>query len=376
MFPRLAALLILVSASVWAEKPPGCANRPAPSSTLPTVADDSPEKKGLKQRLKDQFSQGCINAVGNKCWGSGDEKPAQDSPQPKEPQPPPEAKQTPGTDKPPERKPPAQAPQAPAPPPTTSSSGKKPVPDLSFPEEQSRQAEIQATGELPTHASATTSSSRATYDPPPSDDVIEMHPYDPHRAEKDLEVGDYYYKRLNWKAAISRYRESLYYRPRVPLATFKLADALEKDKQLDDAAIAYSEYVRQFPDGPQIAAARQALQRLAPRIQAQAARLRRVEIENDLQAGEAMIAQKNFPEAVNRFCELAANAPDNARGFFRLAQAQQEIGEFASAYANYQTYLKLAPDGPFAPEARREIQRLAPQVQQGQAISPSSGNRP
>src|ERR1051325_1677970 len=33
-------------------------------------------------------------------------------------------------------------------------------------------------------------------------DVQEMHPWDPHKAMKDLEVGDFYFKRKNYKAAL------------------------------------------------------------------------------------------------------------------------------------------------------------------------------
>src|SRR6516162_2279418 len=39
-------------------------------------------------------------------------------------------------------------------------------------------------------------------------DVNEMRPWDPHRAAKDIEVGDYYFKRKNYLGAESRYREA------------------------------------------------------------------------------------------------------------------------------------------------------------------------
>ncbi len=203
-----------------------------------------------------------------------------------------------------------------------------------------------------------------------------MTPYDPHKSEKDIEVGDFYYKRGNYKAAVSRYQEALYYNSRNPLATFKLADALEKDNQLDDAAVYYSEYDRLYPDGAQITEVKTALQRLAPRVQAASPKLRQMQIDHGLQAGEMLMAQKNYPDAVGRFCDVAEIDPANARAIFRLAQALQETGEFAAAYQNYQAYLKLEPSGRFAPDARREIQRLGPQVQQGRATSPASGTLP
>jgi tetratricopeptide (TPR) repeat protein len=204
---------------------------------------------------------------------------------------------------------------------------------------------------------------------------MEMKPYDPHKAEKDVEVGDFYYKRGNYKAAVSRYQEALELGPPSASATFKLADALEKDKRPADAAVYYREYVRQYPQGAQLADARAALERIAPAIQ-DAGRVQQAEVARGLEAGETFLAQKNYSAAMERFCDVADIAPDNARALFRLAQALQATGEFAAAYQNYQGYLKLEPNGDLAPAARREVQRLAPQLQQGKVTSPSSETRP
>src|SRR4051812_19537527 len=53
-----------------------------------------------------------------------------------------------------------------------------------------------------------------------ADDVLELHPYNPMRAMKDVEVGDYHFKRQNYGAAISRYREALEFKPHDAIATF------------------------------------------------------------------------------------------------------------------------------------------------------------
>ena len=45
---------------------------------------------------------------------------------------------------------------------------------------------------------------------PGNGDVSEFHPWNPHKAAKDIEVGDYYFKeRKNYRAAADRYREAL-----------------------------------------------------------------------------------------------------------------------------------------------------------------------
>ena len=59
-------------------------------------------------------------------------------------------------------------------------------------------------------------------------DVQEMHPWDPHKAAKDVEVGDFYFKRKNYHAALERYKEALIYKPNDALANFRLAECLEK----------------------------------------------------------------------------------------------------------------------------------------------------
>src|SRR5215470_14977884 len=44
-------------------------------------------------------------------------------------------------------------------------------------------------------------------------DVQEMHPWDPHKAAKDVEVGDFYFKKKNYRAALERYKDALIYKP-------------------------------------------------------------------------------------------------------------------------------------------------------------------
>src|SRR5579863_9553296 len=61
------------------------------------------------------------------------------------------------------------------------------------------------------------------------------HPWDPHRAGKDIEVGDFYFKKKNYKAAEDRYREALFYKDNDALATYRLAICLEKLDRPDEA---------------------------------------------------------------------------------------------------------------------------------------------
>jgi tetratricopeptide (TPR) repeat protein len=95
-----------------------------------------------------------------------------------------------------------------------------------------------------------------------ADDVTGVHEWNPLRAKKDVEVGDFYYKKENYKAALSRFREALQYKPRDAVATFRLAQTLEKSKQFEEARAEYEAYLEILKDGPSAGEAKKALARL------------------------------------------------------------------------------------------------------------------
>ena len=98
--------------------------------------------------------------------------------------------------------------------------------------------------------------------PSGNSDVGEFHPWNPHKAAKDIEVGDFYFKRKNYRAAADRYREALFYKNNDAVATFRLAQCLEKMDQPDEARKEYESYLKILPRGPQAEAARKATERL------------------------------------------------------------------------------------------------------------------
>jgi tetratricopeptide (TPR) repeat protein len=88
------------------------------------------------------------------------------------------------------------------------------------------------------------------------------HEWNPHRAAKNIEVGDYYFKRKNYRAAADRYREALVYKNNDAVATFRIAVCLEKLDQPDEARKEYEKYLQILPHGPQADAAQKAVDRL------------------------------------------------------------------------------------------------------------------
>jgi tetratricopeptide (TPR) repeat protein len=93
-------------------------------------------------------------------------------------------------------------------------------------------------------------------------DTTEFHPWDPHKAAKDVEVGDYYFKRKNYMGAESRYREALVYKENDAVATYKLAVCLEKMNRPDEALTQYQAYLKILPFGPEAGEAKKAIERL------------------------------------------------------------------------------------------------------------------
>jgi len=93
-------------------------------------------------------------------------------------------------------------------------------------------------------------------------DVQELHPWDPHKAAKDIEVGDFYFKKKNYRAALERYKEALVYKPNDALAEFHLAECFDKTGNSSEAIIHYQEYLRILPHGPFAADAEKALEKL------------------------------------------------------------------------------------------------------------------
>jgi len=108
-------------------------------------------------------------------------------------------------------------------------------------------------------------SGAAISDPDAASDVQELHPWDPHKAAKDVEVGDFYFKKKNYRAAIERYKEALVYKPNDAIANFRLGECLEKTGNQEEAVTHYQEYLKILPHGPLSQDAQKALERLEAR---------------------------------------------------------------------------------------------------------------
>jgi tetratricopeptide (TPR) repeat protein len=135
------------------------------------------------------------------------------------------------------------------------SSNKKSAPDPDTQESSSRDTRIDTTPPKD-DAKNHPNSEEAVSDlepPPPSDsdsDVQEFHPWNPYKANKDIQVGDYYFKRKNYKGALDRYKEALYYKQNDAVATFRVAECQEKLGNKEEAKKSFEQYLKILPEGP------------------------------------------------------------------------------------------------------------------------------
>jgi tetratricopeptide (TPR) repeat protein len=96
----------------------------------------------------------------------------------------------------------------------------------------------------------------------------EFHPWDPHKAAKDVEVGDFYFKRKNYRAAIARYQDALLWKDNDAESNFRLGQAFEKIADPTQAAAHYQTYLKILPHGPDAAEAQKALEKLKQKVTA------------------------------------------------------------------------------------------------------------
>jgi len=88
-----------------------------------------------------------------------------------------------------------------------------------------------------------------TSDPAPELEIVEP---DPVQAKKNLEVGDFYFRKKNFKAAAERYRDAVRYGPKSSKSYSKLVRALEKLEAFLEAAEACNEFIQQNPESNKV----------------------------------------------------------------------------------------------------------------------------
>ena len=196
---------------------------------------------------------------------------------------------------------------------------------------------------------------------PVEDNVSEFKPWDPHKAAKDVEVGNYYLKLKNYRAALERFNHALTYKPNDAEATFGLALTQEKLGLLSLASQNYHKYLEILPNGPKSKDANEAIERLGPQVAslkpatAGPPAYAEKTATHDIDVGETYLSANNYDAARERFEEALRLNPENPLACFRMAQSLQGMQRLDPARMYYRKYLELEPKGKFAKNAKKAI---------------------
>ena len=193
----------------------------------------------------------------------------------------------------------------------------------------------------------------------PENPASENVNYDPHRAAKDLEVGNYYLKQKNYRAALERFHDALLYKPDDAEAIYGLALTQERMDLFSLAYNNYSKYLEILPDGPRAREAEEGLARMEARLPEDVIRSNTGRLAAaDLAQGEKYLARNEYAAARQSFERALRLTPDNPAISFRLGQSLEGLQQPDAARMYYRKYLELQPKGPFAAVAKKNIDRI------------------
>ncbi|MBK5293212.1 MAG: tetratricopeptide repeat protein [Acidobacteriia bacterium] len=91
---------------------------------------------------------------------------------------------------------------------------------------------------------------RQEQEPPEEDEGLKEKEYNfnPLQAEKELNIGNFYFKKGSYKAAVLRFEEATKWNPGSGEAFLRLGEAHEKLRQPDKAKLAYAKFLEIAPD--------------------------------------------------------------------------------------------------------------------------------
>lgn len=102
-------------------------------------------------------------------------------------------------------------------------------------------------------------------EPPEEDEslVAKEYAFNPLQASKEMKIGEFYFKKGNYRAAAARFEEATKWDPTAADGYYRLGEAREKMKDQRGAREAYAKYVELAPEGKNAATARRKLKSAA-----------------------------------------------------------------------------------------------------------------
>ncbi|HUA17461.1 MAG TPA: tetratricopeptide repeat protein [Bryobacteraceae bacterium] len=99
--------------------------------------------------------------------------------------------------------------------------------------------------------------------PPEEDESVatKQYSFNPLEAQKDLQVGNYYFRKGDYKAAMSRFHEATLWNPTFAEAFLRLGESEDKLKNKQAAEQAYNKFLELSPTGKEAASVKKKLAR-------------------------------------------------------------------------------------------------------------------
>jgi tetratricopeptide (TPR) repeat protein len=97
--------------------------------------------------------------------------------------------------------------------------------------------------------------------PPEEDEALapKEYSFNPLEAEHDLQIGNFYFKKGNYKAAMNRFREATRWNPSYAVAYLRLGETEEKLHDKPAAKQAYAKFLELSPDAKEAEAIKKKL---------------------------------------------------------------------------------------------------------------------
>jgi len=107
---------------------------------------------------------------------------------------------------------------------------------------------------------------QAPAEPPEEDEILapKEYSFNPVQAQKEMQIGGFYFKKGSFRAAAARFLEAAKWNPGLAEAYLRLGEAYEKLKATDQARNAYEKFLELEPKSRQAAQVRKRLSALPP----------------------------------------------------------------------------------------------------------------
>jgi tetratricopeptide (TPR) repeat protein len=99
-------------------------------------------------------------------------------------------------------------------------------------------------------------------EPSKEEPEVQDDSFDPVRAYNDMKIGDYYFKKGRYDAAIARYEDAARHKPGYAIPYLRIAKAREKKHDTKGAIEAYKKYLEILPKGSDAPDAKKQIEKL------------------------------------------------------------------------------------------------------------------